>query len=41
MYGNLPNTGLNFSTPIYALVGLVLLIAGAVTATISKVRERV
>lgn len=27
MYGGLPNTGLNLSTPIYLLVALVCLIA--------------
>jgi len=27
-YGGLPNTGLNLSTPIYLLVGLVMLLVG-------------
>lgn len=31
-YGGLPNTGMNLSTPLYGLVGLVMLIVGAITS---------
>jgi len=36
MYGALPNTGLNLSTPIYLIVGLAMLAIGGAFA----IRER-
>lgn len=39
MYGGLPNTGLNLSTPIYALVALIMLIASGVVAVIDKMKS--
>jgi LPXTG-motif cell wall-anchored protein len=36
MYGGLPNTGLNISTPFYALIALIGLIIGG----INLLRER-
>ncbi len=36
MYGGLPNTGLNISTPFYALIALV----GLIIAGINLLRER-
>lgn len=39
MYGGLPNTGLNLSTPIYVLVGLVMLIASGISALIAHMRQ--
>lgn len=40
MYGGLPNTGLNLSTPIYALIGLALVAAGGATLAWDKIRGR-
>lgn len=39
MYGNLPTTGLNISTPVYLLVGLVMVLAGLLTVAATKVRR--
>jgi len=41
MYGTLPNTGLNFSLPIYLTVGLIMLICGGVMLVANKVKGRV
>ncbi|MDP9444954.1 MAG: LPXTG cell wall anchor domain-containing protein [Actinomycetota bacterium] len=39
MYG-LPNTGLGISTVVYALIGLVMLVAGVLLELASKARVR-
>ncbi|MGH3731616.1 MAG: LPXTG cell wall anchor domain-containing protein [Micromonosporaceae bacterium] len=39
MYGTLPTTGLNISTPVYLIVGLSMVVAGLVTLALARVRR--